>query len=121
LKKIFRNKICQSLFGIIPPVIGLGIANYFSKKSRIAATREPERFLGEENEWLIVYAKEVLKKEPYDYFIFGHRHLPIDFALNEKSRYINLGEWINYNSYAIFDGQNLELKYFDSSNNKTNH
>jgi UDP-2,3-diacylglucosamine hydrolase len=121
LKNIFRNKICQSLFGIIPPVIGLGIANYFSKKSRIAASREPERFLGEENEWLIVYAKEVLKKEPYDYFIFGHRHLPIDFALNEKSRYINLGEWINYNSYAIFDGQNLELKYFDSSNNKTNH
>jgi len=121
LKKIFRNKICQSLFGIIPPVIGLGIANYFSKKSRIAASREPERFLGEENEWLIVYAKEVLKKEPYDYFIFGHRHLPIDFELNEKSRYINLGEWINYNSYAVFDGQNLELKYFDSPNNKTNH
>jgi len=114
LKKIFRNKICQSIFGMIPPVIGLGIAQYFSKKSRIAANREPEKFLGEENEWLIAYAHEVLKKEPYDYFIFGHRHLPIDFTLNEKSRYINLGEWINYNSYAVFDGENIELKYFKS-------
>jgi UDP-2,3-diacylglucosamine hydrolase len=121
LKKIFRNKICQSLFGVIPPLIGLRVAQYFSKKSRIAASREPERFLGEENEWLIVYAKELLKKQSYDYFIFGHRHLPIDFALNEKSRYINLGEWINYNSYAVFDGQNIELKYFKSPSNKTNH
>ena len=95
-------------------MIGFGIAQYFSKKSRIAASREPEKFLGEENEWLIVYAKEVLTKEHYDYFIFGHRHLPIDFALNEKSRYINLGEWINYNSYAVFDGVTIELKYFKS-------
>jgi len=106
---------------MIPPVIGLGIAQYFSKKSRIAASREPERFLGEENEWLIVYAKEVLIKESYDYFIFGHRHLPIDFALNEKSRYINLGEWINYNSYAVFDGENIELKYFKSTESNSHN
>jgi UDP-2,3-diacylglucosamine hydrolase len=83
--------------------------------------REPERFLGEENEWLIVYAKKVLIKESYDYFIFGHRHLPIDFALNEKSRYINLGEWINYNSYAVFDGENIELKYFKSTESNSHN
>jgi len=113
LKKIFRNKICQWMFGIIPPAIGMGIANYFSRKSRAAANSgEPERFLGEENEWLLIYSKEVLQKEHFDYLIFGHRHLPIDFAINEKSHYINLGEWINYNSYAVFDGNKVELKYF---------
>jgi UDP-2,3-diacylglucosamine hydrolase len=112
LKTIFRNKICQAIFGIIPPTIGLGIANYFSKKSRIAASQQPEHFLGEENEWLIVYSKETLLKTHFDYFVFGHRHLPIDFALSENSRYINLGEWINYNSYAVFDGQHMELKYY---------
>ena len=53
----------------------------------------------------------------FDYFVFGHRHLPIDFALNEKSRYINLGEWINYYSYAVFDGENMELQHYNPSIN----
>ena len=112
LKKIFRNKLCQAMFGIIPPAIGMGLANYFSNKSRSASTGEPERFLGEENEWLLIYSKEILQNEQVDYFIFGHRHLPIEFVLNEQSKYINLGEWINYNSYAVFDGADIELKYY---------
>lgn len=112
IKKIFRNKICQWLFGILPPAIGIGIANYFSNKSRSREDSNIEVFLGEQDEWLLIYSKEVLLKEHFDYFIFGHRHLPIDFTLNENSRYINLGEWINYNSYAVFDGTNLELKYY---------
>ena len=112
IKKIFRNKICQSLFGLLPPYIGMGIAHYFSNKSRSREDSNIEVFLGEENEWLLTYSKEVLQKEHFHYFIFGHRHLPIDFSLNENSRYVNLGEWINYNSYAVFDGNDLELKYY---------
>ncbi len=112
LKKIFRNPVCRWLFGIIPPGIGMGVANYFSKKSRAAAGGHEEKFLGEENEWLISYCKEVLQKEHIDYFIFGHRHLPIDFTLNAKSRYINLGEWIHFNSYAVFDGNTVALAYY---------
>jgi UDP-2,3-diacylglucosamine hydrolase len=50
----------------------------------------------------------------YDYLIFGHRHLPLDIQLNERSRYINLGEWISYNySYAVFDGTELALHYLE--------
>lgn len=113
LKKLFRNPLCQWMFGILPPYFGLGIANYFSKKSRELALQKVEVFLGEENEWLIIYCKEVLQKEQYDYFIFGHRHLPIDYTLNENSHYINLGEWINYDSYAVFNGETTELKYFN--------
>jgi UDP-2,3-diacylglucosamine hydrolase len=113
LKKIFRNPVCQWMFGILPPYAGLGIANYFSQKSRELANKKEEVFLGEENEWLIIYSKEVLQKEHVDYFIFGHRHLPIDFTLNENSRYINLGEWINFDSYAVFDGTITTLKYFN--------
>jgi UDP-2,3-diacylglucosamine hydrolase len=117
IKKIFRNKACKWLFGILPPAIGMGIAHFFSRKSRAQTGQTDEKFLGEDKEWLIAYCREVLKKEQYDYLIFGHRHLPIDFKLNDKSRYINLGDWIKYFSYAVFDGQNLELKYFvpDSS------
>ncbi|HKR07332.1 MAG TPA: UDP-2,3-diacylglucosamine diphosphatase, partial [Bacteroidia bacterium] len=54
-----------------------------------------------------------LKKEYFDYFIFGHRHLPLDIKVGEKSRYINLGDWIKYFTYAEFDGKTVELKTFD--------
>lgn len=108
LKKVFRNPVCQWLFGILPPYIGMGLANYFSRKSRAATGKHEEVFMGEENEWLITYCKEELKREYFDYFIFGHRHLPIDFKMN-GSRYINLGDWIQYFTYAVFDGQHLTL------------
>jgi UDP-2,3-diacylglucosamine hydrolase len=112
LKKIFRNKLCQWLFGILPPALGLGIANYFSKKSRASTIEIVEKFLGEEKEWLIIYCKSVLETTYFDYFIFGHRHLPIDFVFSNNSRYINLGDWVDYNSYAVFDGERTDLKYY---------
>ena len=110
IKRIFRNPICAFLFGLIPPHIGIGLANYFSKTSRASTGESDETFLGEEGEWLISYCKDVLKKETFDYFIFGHRHLPIDFNLSAESKYINLGDWIKYDSYAVFDGSELTLK-----------
>ena len=112
IKKIFRNKTCQWLFGILPPFVGIGLANYFSHKSRVQTGLNDEEFLGEDKEWLISYCRDVLKRETYDYFVFGHRHLPIDFTLNGSSRYINLGDWIKYDSYAVFDGDNMELNYY---------
>lgn len=119
IKKIFRNRFSSWLFGILPPYIGMGIAHYFSRKSRAQTGQTNEIFLGEDREWLIIYCKEVLQKEHFDYFIFGHRHLPVDFNLNrdseQKSRYINLGDWIQYFSYAEFDGNDLELKYFSAA------
>ncbi|MBP9098901.1 MAG: UDP-2,3-diacylglucosamine diphosphatase [Ferruginibacter sp.] len=114
IKKVFRNKACQWLFGILPPYIGMGIAGYFSRKSRAQTGQSDEVFLGEDKEWLIQYSKEVLQKTHYDYFVFGHRHLPLDIRLTEKSRYLNLGDWIKYDSYAVFDGINMELKYYNS-------
>ena len=109
LKKVFRNPLAQWMFGILPPYMGMGLANYFSKKSRQATGKHEEVFLGEDNEWLITYSKEMLKQKHYDYLIFGHRHLPIDFKIN-NSRYINLGDWIRYFTYAEFNGQQLTLK-----------
>jgi UDP-2,3-diacylglucosamine hydrolase len=112
IKKIFANKFCQWLFARIHPNLGMGIGNFWSQKSRLSNGSEDEKFNGEENEWLVVYAKEVLQKEHFDYFIFGHRHLPLNIKLSENSRYVNLGEWVHYNSYAVFDGTNLELNYY---------
>lgn len=110
LKKIFRNPICHWLFGFLHPTIGIGIANYFSRKSRKKTGNSDEFFLGEDNEWLIIYSKEILQNEHYDFFVFGHRHLPLIIQLNNNSKYINLGDWIRNFTYAVFDGNTFELK-----------
>jgi UDP-2,3-diacylglucosamine hydrolase len=112
LKKIFRNKFCQWLFGVLPPNIGIGLADYFSRKSRAKTGKTNEVFLGEDKEWLVTYSKEILQQQHYDFFIFGHRHLPLEIQLNEKSKYINLGDWIQYFTYAVFDGEKVSLKYY---------
>ncbi len=110
IKSIFRNKICQWLFALLHPTVGIGLANFFSRKSRKKTGADDELFLGADKEWLIIYSKEVLAKELYHFFVFGHRHLPLDLKLTDESRYVNLGDWIKYFSYAVFDGQQMELK-----------
>jgi UDP-2,3-diacylglucosamine hydrolase len=113
IKKVFANPICQWLFARLHPNFGMGVGNFWSKTSRLSNGPKDEQYAGDDKEWLAIYAKEVLQKEHFDYFIFGHRHLPLDIKLNDTSRYINLGEWVNYNTYAVFDGINLELKKYD--------
>jgi UDP-2,3-diacylglucosamine hydrolase len=111
IKKVFRNPVCQWLFGALHPRWGIGLANYLSRRSRAMTGSSDQHFLGEDKEWLIIHCKEELQKQHFDYFIFGHRHLPIDQQLTEKSRYVNLGDWITHDSYATFDGQTLSLLY----------
>jgi UDP-2,3-diacylglucosamine hydrolase len=125
IKKIFRNRFSQLLFGIFPPFMGMGLANFLSRRSRAQTGTKEQIFLGEDKEWLIIYSKSILTKKHFDYFVFGHRHLPIDFRLTTQSpgrggeaRYINLGDWIHYYTYAAFDGENLELKSYKNKSDK---
>lgn len=113
IKKVFSNKLSQWLFARLHPNTGIGLMKFFSRKSRIATGTSDDVYLGDDKEWLMIFSREVLQKEHYDYFIFGHRHLPLDKQLNDQSRYINLGEWINHFTYAVFDGHELLLKKFN--------
>lgn len=115
LKKVFSNRLCQWLFARLHPNFGIGLASYFSNKSR-AANHGEDTFLGMDKEWLLQYSCRKSAQLPQvDYFIFGHRHLPIDYVLpNGQSRYINLGEWVHFNSYAVFDGEELNLHFFEN-------
>lgn len=118
IKKVFRNPISKSLFAALPPYIGMGLADFFSKKSRAKTGTSDEQFLGEEKEWLIIYCKEILKSKFFDFFIFGHRHLPIEFDLTDKSKYINLGDWIKYFSYAVLSDGLIDLKFLNENKNE---
>lgn len=115
LKKIFASKLCQWLFARIHPNLGIGIANYWSAKSRKSTGNQDAVFLGEDKEWLAIYCKEILQQEHFDYFVFGHRHLPLIIDLEQASTYINLGDWISYFTYGEFDGTNFHLKQYPSN------
>jgi len=65
--------------------------------------------LGDDKEYLTQFSKSHLQKQHIDYFVFGHRHLALDIELNERSRYVNLGEWMHEKKYAVFDGKTLQL------------
>jgi UDP-2,3-diacylglucosamine hydrolase len=112
VKKVFGNKLCQWLFARIHPNLAFTIAEYWSKKSRIANGVKDEIDHGED-EWLTIYCKRKMKTSEAKFFIFGHRHLPMEIDLGDNKKYVNLGEWVNYNTYAEFDGVNLSLKTFN--------
>ena len=109
IKKVFASKVSQWLFARLHPNFGIGVANYFSQKSRVATGTSDEKYLGDEKEWLVIYSKEILAKKHFDYLIFGHRHLPLDIKI-DNSRYINLGDWIQYFTYGVFDGTDFKLE-----------
>jgi UDP-2,3-diacylglucosamine hydrolase len=116
LKRVFENRFNQFLFNWLHPDIGTRLGLYFSHKSRIAniaREQKNEYKIDIEKEMLYIYCQKKLEKQPdIDYFVFGHRHVPIDHSLNEKSRLIILGDWVTNFTYAVFDGENLELKKY---------
>mgnify|MGYP002847044964 CR=1 FL=1 len=120
IKKVFENPLLQWAFARLHPNFGIGVADYFSRKSRASTGDSDAVFLGEEKEWLVVFCKEILKKQHFDYFVFGHRHLPLEIELEPRSKYLNLGDWIQYFTYGVFDGEKMELKEFGKPEEKQN-
>ena len=110
LKRFFASKFCQWLFARLHPNFGIGLANWSSRSSRKATGSDDEVFLGEDKEWLVIYCKEKIKEKPYDLFIFGHRHLPLEVKIGEKAMYYNLGDWIKYYTYGVLSESGFELK-----------
>ena len=102
MKKVFTFPFFKWLFRWLHPDIGVRLGHYFSVKNKLISGDEDARFLGEENEWLVQYSRKKLIEKHYDFFIFGHRHLPLEINLNNDSTYINLGDWIQYFTYGEF-------------------
>ncbi|MCO6564095.1 MAG: UDP-2,3-diacylglucosamine diphosphatase [Apibacter sp.] len=114
MKKLFTNPVARWFFRWLHPDIGVALGNYLSRKNKLISGEEDIKFLGEDHEWLIVFSKEKLIEKHYDYFVYGHRHLPMDLLIgkDKNSHYVNLGDWITYYTYAVFDRGNLHLQTF---------
>jgi len=110
---VYFFTVSKWFFRWLHPDLGMRLGHYLSTKNKLISGDEDVIFLGEENEWLVQYAKKQLETKPIDYFIFGHRHLPMNIVLNKTSSYVNLGEWISHFTYAVFDGEQLQLTKFE--------
>ena len=112
LKLLFRNPILKKLFSFIHPDIGISLGSFLSKKNKILSGNE-KVFESEDKEMLFSYCKDVLKTKYYHFFIFGHRHIPLELDLGNNSKYFNTGDWITHFSYLVYDGNSFNLNYFN--------
>ena len=108
---IFHNKVSQFLFRLFPPYFGLGFGYGWSKSNREQISDQINQFYGENREFLIQFAKEHEQKEHMDFYVFGHRHILLDFQLKTKARVVVVGDWYKEFSYAKYDGQTLITEY----------
>jgi UDP-2,3-diacylglucosamine hydrolase len=112
MKKVFVHPFSKWLYRWLHPDLGMRLAQYLSVKNKLISGAEDVVYLGEDKEWLIQYAKRKLEFKHYNYFVFGHRHLPLQLAIGENSEYVNLGDWIGYFTYGVFDGESFQLKTY---------
>jgi UDP-2,3-diacylglucosamine hydrolase len=115
LKMMFTSSVAQWLFARIHPNLGITLAHRWSKSSRLSNMKLEEKFQGEDREFLLAWCKETERRAHHDFYIFGHRHLPMDLKVGEISRYINLGEWVHFSPFAVYDGKTLDLKTYTQS------
>ena len=115
LKRIFEGTLPRFLFRrILHPNLGLALGYLWAGHSWKKHEKEDDvyHFESEQKEFLFHYCHEIEAKEHHDFYIFGHRHLKLDLKIGNNSRYINLGDWVALNTYAVFDGQNLLLNQY---------
>jgi len=113
MKKVFTFPLFKWMFKWLHPDLGVKIGQYLSVKNKLISGNEDENYLGDDNEWLVQYCKQKLTEKHYDYFIFGHRHLPLEIQLQENSKYINLGDWIKYFTFGSYNKTEFKLTNFN--------
>ncbi len=112
IRKIFRANWAIWLFHRLHPNFGTGLAKYLSKSSRKKNNPKDTIEIPLKEEYQYQFAKDYISKNQIDFFVFGHRHKPIDVSLDSNSRLINLGDWVSFFTYAVFDNNELELKTY---------
>ncbi|WP_299617728.1 UDP-2,3-diacylglucosamine diphosphatase [uncultured Tenacibaculum sp.] len=113
MKKVFTFPLFKWLFRWLHPDLGVRLGQYMSVKNKMISGDEDFKFLGEEKEWLVQYCKRKLETKHYDYFVFGHRHLPLDIKLSDTSKYFNLGDWVQYFTYGTYVDTTFTLDKYE--------
>ncbi len=113
LKSIFTNKFLQWCFSRLHPNFAFSLARFWSQSRR--KKEKHYVYKGEDKELLILFAKNILEKEHFDYFIFGHRHFPMIINIGKKSKHINIGDWLINYTFVKYNGKKIEQFTFKNS------
>lgn len=105
---LIRNRFNQKLLSALQPDLAIGIMRGFSRMSR---KRNPAPS-NEESDFLLQYADALVRQKDFDYFVCGHSHALKQTTLcNGRSRYINLGTWIDGTfPYGMFHNGEFSLQ-----------
>lgn len=121
LRGLFRSKLCQALFSCIHPRWSMPFGLNWARHSRLKHTVEngEEPYMGEDKEFLVLFAKKYLKEHPQiNFFMLGHRHIELDLMLSRSSRIMILGDWISQFTYAVYDGVNMFMENYEEGETK---
>lgn len=131
MKAIFSAKASRIFYAAIHPYWAQKFASNFSHRSRKTGSRH-HMHEHAKNHSLICFMHDFLKHEHVDAFILAHRHWPVlaelppqgsadglpgepricrenRVELQGSTFYLNTGDWLQYFSYGVFDGEVLSL------------
>jgi UDP-2,3-diacylglucosamine hydrolase len=118
LKRIFEFRPNQLLFRWLHPDLGARLGNYFSRRSRLsklAYAHQPDVMFDKEKEMLFHYAQQKAVVHPeVDFFVFGHRHIPLQMLINKKASLLILGDWISHLTYGVFAKGEMKIESYQS-------
>ncbi|MBR4229124.1 MAG: UDP-2,3-diacylglucosamine diphosphatase [Bacteroidales bacterium] len=114
LRRVFRSRLNQRLFALLPASLTFPIARRWSDTNKDKHARQNTlHYLGDDREGIVVYCRQRLEKEHFDYCVFGHRHTPLVMQLTEKCTYVNTGDWLFNRNYAVFNPTDNTIKLYD--------
>lgn len=115
IRLIFRSRVNQFLFSLLPPALTFGVAHAWSRHSRRSHIKKNPTifdYQGDDREGIVIYCRQRLQTEHFDYCVFGHRHSPIVRDLGQGCTYVNVGDWLGHRSYAVYHQGSLQLCHF---------
>ncbi len=101
IKGMLKNPLCQRIYKLLHPNLGIEISEIFSR-----ASRSQEEDIREYRS----IAKSILDKGA-DIVILGHTHCPEIYTWNDKI-YCNTGDWIHHFTYAILENKAINLNKY---------
>jgi UDP-2,3-diacylglucosamine hydrolase len=100
LRAILRGSLTRFLFRWLHPDIGAWVARRVSTTGMHPAGPSPKQ-LGR-SEFLQAWAEDALESDPeLDLVVLGHTHIPVLAELSPGRHYLNTGDWLANQSFAV--------------------
>lgn len=111
LKSVSRSRLGRQLFRLIHPDVGIPLARRASRTERAHA--ESPGLEGPRAARLARHAAEVLETHAeVELVVFGHSHKPEVTEVSPGRFYLNPGDWIHHDSFAVVSPTTIRLESY---------